>query len=260
MQCTFHKYHGTGNDFIIIDNRHNEIPELSTQQVKAMCNRHTGIGADGLMLLQLKEGYHFEMVYYNADGNVSTMCGNGGRCLVQFAATMGIVTNEYTFIAIDGVHHAYITKQGWVHLKMCDVQEVHIENGDYILNTGSPHYVTLVSDIKTTLVTELGKAIRYSYRYNVEGINVNFVARVSDDTLYVRTYERGVEAETLSCGTGVTAAAIALGNAKQGNNTVHIHTLGGKLTVMYSLTASNTYEHIWLCGPAVLVYTGIIVL
>ena len=251
---TFYKYQGTGNDFVIIDNRQNTI-HLTKDQVALICDRRFGIGADGLMLLNKLEGYHFAMKYYNADGNESTMCGNGGRCLSRFAKDCGIEATEYTFLAIDGEHQAVFSANGWVELKMNDILTVNSFNNDFVLNTGSPHYIKKVEDVQSVNVFNDGKSIRNSPSFIKEGINVNFV-EVKDNGLFVRTYERGVENETLSCGTGVTASAIALGNTKEGFNDVAIETLGGNLKVKFNAHTNGTFTDVWLCGPAEFVFKG----
>lgn len=258
MNLHFHKYQGTGNDFIIIDNRNSQIPDLSVQQVQQMCDRRFGIGADGLMLLCEKSGYDFEMVYYNSDGHPGSMCGNGGRCMVKFAQSMGIVKTTYRFIAFDGEHEAEIDHDGLVSLKMKDIDQVNEYHGDFILDTGSPHYVKLVNDVKDLDVVRKGREIRNSTQFIREGINVNFVAPVDDDEIFVRTYERGVENETLSCGTGVTAAALISYHNENGFNDVTVHTPGGKLSVEYDRRDDKHYDNIWLTGPAEKVFEGTI--
>jgi diaminopimelate epimerase len=232
MLLHFYKYQGTGNDFVIIDNRDGSI-ELSSQQVALLCDRHFGIGADGLMLLNKHDNYDFEMVYYNADGAPGTMCGNGGRCLTKFAFDKGIQPNKYTFIASDGEHEAVIDANGWVHLKMIDVHEVSKQNEATVLNTGSPHYIKQVTDLSNYDVFTEGKNVRYNETYKQNGINVNFV-EWNEDTLFVRTYERGVENETFSCGTGVTAAAIAMSADTIGAHETKIRNLGGNLLIKFN--------------------------
>jgi diaminopimelate epimerase len=254
MKLSFYKYHGTGNDFVIIDNRKGEI-ELTKKQVKFLCDRRFGIGGDGLMLLNTKAGYDFEMMYYNSDGRESTMCGNGGRCLVKFANDMGIKRSDYKFIAIDGEHEADIDNDGWVNLKMKDVDKVEHKWGDSILNTGSPHYIKPVSEIRGLNVYDEVKEIRYSKAYEKEGINVNFVEQ-QEDHIFVRTYERGVEDETFSCGTGVTAAALVSAHNDKGFNRVEVETLGGKLAVEFDKIDDEHFTNIWLCGPAEFVFKG----
>jgi len=254
MLLHFYKYQGTGNDFVIIDNRDGSI-ELSSQQVALLCDRHFGIGADGLMLLNKHDSYDFEMIYYNADGAQGTMCGNGGRCLTKFAFDKGIQPNKYTFIASDGEHEAVIDANGWVHLKMIDVHEVSKQNEATVLNTGSPHYIKQVSDISNYDVFSEGKNIRYNDRYNQKGINVNFV-EWNGDELFVRTYERGVENETFSCGTGVTAAAMAMSYDTTGLQETKIRTLGGSLLIKFNKIDAQHFTDVWLCGPASFVFDG----
>jgi len=254
MKIEFYKYQGTGNDFVIIDNYHNDIKALSTQQIKTICNRHFGIGADGLMLLGKKDGYDFEMIYYNADGNESTMCGNGGRCLVKFAHHRGIHKSMYRFIAIDGEHEAEIDTDGTVSLKMQDVNKVEYHLHHAIINTGSPHFVKFTENVKDVDVVATGQDIRYSNAFAEEGINVNFVETVDENTIYVRTYERGVENETLSCGTGVTAAALLSAHNDNGFNTVDVKTPGGRLSVEFDKVDEQHFKDIWLCGPAEFVF------
>jgi diaminopimelate epimerase len=254
MKITFYKYQGTGNDFVIIDNRKGEI-ELTKAQVKFLCDRRFGVGADGLMLLNTIPGYDFEMKYYNSDGREGTMCGNGGRCLVKFANDMGLRKTEYRFKAIDGEHEADIDNDGWVSLKMQDVNKVEHNRGDAILNTGSPHYVKTVNEIKGLNVYKEGREIRYNKTYEKEGINVNFVEQ-EDDRVFVRTYERGVEDETFSCGTGVTAAAVVSAHNDKGFNRVEVETLGGRLAVEFDKIDDQHFNNIWLCGPAEFIFRG----
>jgi diaminopimelate epimerase len=251
----FYKYHGTGNDFILIDNRKKEI-QLQNEQVKWMCDRHFGIGADGLMLLEDEISYDFKMVYYNSDGNLSSMCGNGGRCITAFAKKLNIVNEKARFIAVDGPHDAIISN-GLISLKMQDVKSIENGNNFYFLNTGSPHYVCTVNQIESFPVFEEGRNIRYNQRFAEEGTNVNFIERY-DDYLYVRTYERGVENETLSCGTGVTAAALVASciNLSTDKNSCAIKTPGGSLNVKFDKVLENTFYNIWLEGPAEFVFKG----
>jgi diaminopimelate epimerase len=250
MKIHFYKYQGTGNDFVIVDNRTGSYTALKKEQINQICKRRFGVGADGLMMLNTQPGYDFEMKYYNADGAEGSMCGNGGRCLVKFAYHMGIHKNSYKFLASDGLHEAEIDDNGFVSLKMADVRKVDIENGDFILNTGSPHYVKMVTDISNMDVYKKGREIRYSEDFAKEGINVNFVEPKSNHEIIVRTYERGVEDETWSCGTGVTAAALISFHNEIGYNDVTVFTKGGKLVVEYDRTGDDTYENIFLCGPA----------
>jgi len=256
MTLTFFKYQGTGNDFVILDNRKKQVSQLTMEQIKNICDRRFGIGADGLMLLDEKEGYDFEMIYYNADGNESSMCGNGGRCLVMFAHHVGIHKSMYHFWATDGEHFAEIESDHTIRLKMKDVTNVEQHNSWMVLDTGSPHYVKMVPDAVVINVFEEGREIRYSEEYKQNGINVNFVETLGNDTIFVRTYERGVENETLSCGTGVTAAALMSAHNDNGFNRVEVKTPGGHLSVEFSKTDDDHFENIWLCGPAEMVFKG----
>ena len=256
MQLHFYKYQGTGNDFILADNRQNEYV-LTQQQIHKLCDRRFGIGADGLMLLQNKEGFDFEMKYYNADGKEGSMCGNGGRCMVKFAYHLGIHREVYRFLASDGVHEAEIDIDGIVSLKMKDVSVIKKFRGDYLLNTGSPHYIKLVTDVMHLDVYKKGYEIRHSKDFEEEGINVNFVEQsVEPDKIIVRTFERGVEDETYSCGTGVTAAALVCYHNENGFNDVEVQTLGGHLSVEFDRVDEDRFENIWLCGPAEKVFQG----
>ncbi len=257
MQIHFYKYQGTGNDFVILDNRNNDY-SFTKEHISFLCNRRFGIGADGLMLLNALPGYDFEMKYYNADGGESTMCGNGGRCLTKFAFDRGILKRDYRFMAIDGEHEASIEIDGTVALKMKNVKNIRYVHGDYILDTGSPHYVHLVNDVTLLNVVEKGRQIRYNNTFKAEGINVNFVEQTDEpDRIIVRTYERGVEDETFSCGTGVTAAALVCYHNENGYNRVEVDTKGGHLSVEYD-RLEDSYQNVWLIGPAVKVFEGAI--
>lgn len=256
MEQTFFKYQGTGNDFIIFDNRNATITSLTKEIVKKLCDRRFGIGADGLILLCNKEGYDFEMVYYNSDGNLSSMCGNGGRCIVRFANDLGIHKSSYSFLAVDGLHEASIDMDNIIRLKMQDVHDVE-EHGSYaILNTGSPHYIKFVRDVMRLDVVEEGREIRHSEAFEAEGINVNFVENTGSYSIYVRTYERGVEDETYSCGTGVTAAALVSAHNERGFNHVQVQTNGGQLGVEFYKSGDYSFTDIFLCGPATFVFKG----
>jgi diaminopimelate epimerase len=254
MNLNFYKYQGTGNDFIILDNRQNGIA-LTNKNVKHLCDRRFGIGADGLMLLNLKPGYDFEMIYYNSDGNESSMCGNGGRCLVKFAYDRGMHKSTYRFIAADGEHEATLGENGWVNLRMKDVRGIKKNYLDSIIDTGSPHYVKPTRDVRNYDVVRVGKEIRNSNGFKKEGINVNFVEG-EEDRIFVRTYERGVEDETLSCGTGVTAAALVFAHNEIGFNRVEVTTRGGNLAVEFDKTGEEEFKNIWLCGPGEFVFKG----
>lgn len=256
MKIKFYKYQGAGNDFILIDNREKISHEITVQHIKKMCDRHFGIGADGLMMLNNKEGFDFEMVYFNADGKEGSMCGNGGRCIVQFAAHMGIKKNEYTFLASDGTHTAEIDLDKEVRLKMNDVNGVDFSLDHYVLDTGSPHYVKFVSLAEKINVVAEGRKIRNSKEFAEKGINVNFVETLDDDHIFVRTYERGVEDETLSCGTGVTASALMAAHNDNGFNHVEVKTKGGNLSVEFDKVSDSEFKNIWLAGPATFVFSG----
>ncbi len=256
MTFDFYKYHGTGNDFILVDNRKWSL-KLNTKQIAHLCHRRFGIGADGLMLLQNKKGFDFEMVYYNSDGKESSFCGNGSRCIVAFAKTLGIIKkNETKFIATDGTHIAKI-KGSTIRLKMNNVKNIEVDEKYFLLNTGSPHYVTFTTGVKNAEIVSEARNIRFNERFKEEGVNVNF-AEKNGKGVYVRTYERGVEDETLSCGTGVTASALA--SSIKGFSTAEDHckilTPGGELTVWFHREKDNSFSDIWLEGPATYVFKG----
>lgn len=252
----FYKYQGTGNDFILIDNR-SKNTMLNMQQIEKLCDRKFGIGADGLMLLESEIGYDFRMVYYNSDGNESTMCGNGGRCITAFAQHLGLVRESAFFVAIDGEHRATISADGIIALQMNDVKSITHFDTYSLLNTGSPHYVLWQNDVQKVNVFELGKTIRYSEEFAPKGINVNFAERKKNG-LFVRTYERGVEDETLSCGTGVTACAIASTDRQTGYFEIEVQTPGGLLSLHFNKNAPNEANEIILSGPATFVFSGAI--
>ncbi|RDC64726.1 diaminopimelate epimerase [Adhaeribacter pallidiroseus] len=256
MNVTFYKYQGTGNDFIMIDNRELFFDADNYALIAKLCERRMGIGADGLILLQNREGYDFEMVYYNADGRPGSMCGNGGRCTVQFARQLNVIQEKAFFLAADGDHYATIDSQGQVSLKMNDVVQVETGTDYYFLNTGSPHYVQFVDALDQFNVFAEGKLIRYNDRFKAEGTNVNFAQLQPEPQLFVRTYERGVEDETFSCGTGVTATALAA-SYQGATSPVSIRTLGGNLQVAFEATATG-FTNIYLIGPAQYVFTGTI--
>ena len=258
MLLEFYKYQGTGNDFVMIDNRSNFFPKENTQLVAHLCDRRFGIGADGLILLDNDTDTDFRMVYYNSDGNLSSMCGNGGRCLVAFAKKLNIIQNETTFIATDGLHYATVAEDGIVSLQMIDVEEIKSTSEYSFLNTGSPHHVQLVADLEHYNVKENGAAIRYGALYGKPGSNVNFVKKIDATTFALRTYERGVEDETLACGTGATAVAIAMNSIGQTYlNTININVEGGKLAVSFDKN-NGKYSNVFLKGPAEFVFKGTI--
>lgn len=257
MNIQFHKYQGAGNDFILIDHRTADLKNIDNNLVKQYCDRRFGIGADGLMFLLNHDNFDFEMVYYNADGNLGSMCGNGGRCIVAFAKHLGIIDSEANFLAVDGPHYAKISESGnWVDLQMINVNHIDKDGNAYVLNTGSPHYVKEVVNLKEMDVFTAGKNIRNNETYKEKGINVNFVEDKGDH-LFVRTFERGVEDETYACGTGVTAVALSM--AKHLHQTGHIETtvevLGGKINIKFDYDGEK-FTNIFLCGPAEKVFEG----
>ncbi len=260
MHLNFFKYQGAGNDFILVDNRNQKFPLINQPEaIKKLCNRHFGIGADGLMVLQLKEGYDFEMLYYNADGNEGSMCGNGGRCIVAFAKHLEIIGDETNFLAVDGSHYAKISEKGnWVSLQMIDVLSVISDGQAFVLNTGSPHYVLQVNNLEKRDVYQEGQDIRYNETYKAQGINVNFVEDLGD-SYSVRTYERGVEDETFACGTGVTAVAMCMAKKKGLSGKIHssIKVKGGELSVNFKFDG-QTFTEVFLEGPATFVFWGAI--
>lgn len=255
MPLEFFKYQGTGNDFVLIDNRLEHFNKKNTKLVAAMCDRKFGIGADGLLLLENHPEADFNMVYYNSDGNLSSMCGNGGRCITHFAMYLGVIKEEATFEAVDGMHHATILNDK-ISLGMNEVEKVSVFEDYVFLNTGSPHHVQLVSNLDEFNVFSEGRRIRNEV-YGRAGANVNFVEQVSGNTFKVRTYERGVEDETLSCGTGVTAVAIAMfETGKTTLPSVFLETPGGTLEVQFQ-KEGGSYKNIKLIGPAVQVFKGV---
>lgn len=257
MPITFYKYQGTGNDFIMIDNRDKVFNRTNQNEIAFLCDRRFGIGADGLILLELHPTCDFKMVYYNSDGNESTMCGNGGRCITAFAHFLGIIEDSAEFEAIDGLHKAVIDGNQ-VSLQMGDVDHVQNNKSYVFLDTGSPHHVEVKSDLQHLDVKKLGHQIRYSEHYGKEGTNVNFVEPLDSDNFKVRTYERGVENETLSCGTGVTAVALAMNYiGETEKNLITLHTPGGELQIQFE-RGEESFKNIWLIGPAKQVFKGTI--
>jgi len=254
MTLSFYKYQGTGNDFVMVDNRKLTFPAEDEALIKHLCDRRTGIGADGLILLQNHPDYDFEMVYFNADGRLGSMCGNGARCTVRFARHLGVIEDVACFLAADGEHQANVERD-LIQLKMHEVQEVERIGSDFYLNTGSPHYVRFVDNVQHLDVYAEGRAVRYKDRFRAEGTNVNFVQRISENEIYVRTYERGVEDETLSCGTGVTACALVASLCGM-QSPVKVKTPGGALEVTLARTEAGGFKHIYLIGPAKQVFTG----
>lgn len=263
MKIPFEKYHGTGNDFIMIDGRNNDFPIYDFALIKAMCKSKFGIGADGLIVITESEKAAFEMHYFNADGKPGSMCGNGGRCAVAFAAKHNFFDkNKIDFLAFDGLHHAQVDaamahrKFVEVSLGMSNVNKYEWIGDDIFLDTGSPHYVTFEHVISNIDVVHAGRKIRHNPRFDATGVNVNFV-ETGHDTISVRTYERGVENETLSCGTGVTASAIATAimQKKEGDLHFSVKTLGGNLEVSFARN-KDLFSNIILKGPATHVFNG----
>jgi diaminopimelate epimerase len=258
MQLEFYKYQGAGNDFVMVDNRSGFFPKENTQLIEHLCDRRFGIGGDGLILLENDTDTDFKMVYYNSDGNQSSMCGNGGRCLVAFAKDLKVIENETTFIATDGLHHASFEDTGLVSLQMIDVPSIDIKKDHSFLNTGSPHHVQMVEALEHYNIKEEGAAIRYGELYGAAGSNINFVKKIDETTFRLRTYERGVEDETLACGTGATAVAIAMNATGQTEATViNVNVEGGKLVVSFDKTP-NGFTNVFLKGPAEFVFKGTI--
>jgi diaminopimelate epimerase len=254
MTLAFNKYQGAGNDFIIIDNRDEVFNPQNYSLIKNLCDRRFGIGADGLILINRIPEYDFRMVYFNSDGYEGTMCGNGGRCAADFAIRSGIAGKKLRFLATDGIHDA-ISEDGVIRLKMNDVNRISSVSGNYFINTGSPHYVLFTSGLENLDVYNEGKKLRWSKDFQPGGTNVNFV-ECEDNGIYVRTFERGVEDETLSCGTGVTASAIATvlsGHFVSGP--INVRTKGGNLRVEFE-NAEGHVKDIWLSGPATFVFEG----
>ncbi len=254
MKIDFYKYQGTGNDFVIVDNRLETFPKKNNELISQICDRRFGIGADGLLLLENHNKVDFTMHYFNADGNLGSMCGNGGRCIVRFAEFLNIIKDHAIFEAVDGIHKATIDEEN-ISLKMNDVTDIKVSENYVFLDTGSPHHVQQVNDLKNYNVEKEGAAIRYEI-YGDIGANVNFVEAIDKDTFSVRTYERGVEDETLSCGTGVTAVAIALYETNiTSSNNVTLNTKGGVLNVIFNKITEG-FSDVYLKGPATQIFKG----
>jgi diaminopimelate epimerase len=256
MKFNFYKYQAAGNDFIIVDDRLSSFPKDKASKINQLCNRHMGIGADGLILVQNSTEGDFKMIYFNSDGNQGSLCGNGGRCVFAFARSLNIVKNEGVFEACDGLHFASMKKDNLVSLDMNDVQNI-TKNGDSLfINTGSPHHLELVDDISKINVNDQGAAIRYGEPYLDLGTNVNYIEILNKDTLKIRTYERGVEKETLSCGTGAVAAGVGvhfMGLTK--STSINIHASGGILKTVFKPSLGR-YSEIKLIGPAEFIFSG----
>ncbi|MBT6013983.1 MAG: diaminopimelate epimerase [Flavobacteriales bacterium] len=253
MLIEFFKYQGTGNDFIIIDDRKELFDINDNNLIKSLCERRFGIGSDGLILFRNHNKHDFEMIYFNSDGRQSSMCGNGGRCIISFANLLRIIEDKCNFIAIDGLHEGIFSDEN-ISLKMMDVKDVDVRDNSVILDTGSPHLIKIVENIESVNVNSKGRKIRNKEEFISEGINVNFV-QIGEE-INMRTYERGVEEETLSCGTGIVATAIALYEiGETDKKQLNINTKGGTLSVSFDVE-NRTYTNIWLSGEASLVFAG----
>lgn len=254
----FEKYQGTGNDFVMLDNRKGEFDEINSETISKLCDRRFGIGADGLIWVKKHDSHDFEMRYFNADGSRS-FCGNGARCAVMFAKSLGLFENSVSFTAIDGVHEASI-EEGIVHLKMNDVSFIDRDGEAFVIHTGSPHYIEFVNDLEKVDILSLGKKIRFSEKYKKDGINVNLLSK-RNTGISLLTYERGVENETLSCGTGATAAAIALvfSENKRGAFEIPVEVKGGHLSIS-GIFDGRAFTNVFLSGPAEKVFDGSITL
>lgn len=257
MRLHFYKYQGTGNDFVMVDNRDLSFPKENRQFIETICHRRLGVGADGLILLENDEKYDFRMIYYNSDGRESSMCGNGGRCVVAFAKRLKIIEKQALFIATDGEHYAQIDANDHVRLQMKSVDSIEVNTDFIFLNTGSPHHVTMVDNVEEIDVKTEGAKIRYGNLYEKQGgTNVNFVTQLNEREFRVRTYERGVEDETYSCGTGATAVALSMYHiGKTQEKEIDLQTPGGTLKVLFE-RKKNGFDSIYLCGAATFVFEG----
>ena len=255
MTINFSKYQGTGNDFILIDDRAQTFPATNKALIAYLCHRRFGIGADGLILLQNDPGYDFKMVYFNADGAEGSLCGNGGRCTIRFAHDLGLFESRTRFLAVDGEHLADVQGDE-IHLKMGDVPGIAKRDNMTFLDTGSPHVVRFVESLDTFDVVADGRRIRHDSAFQPGGTNVNYAELVDSNALFVRTFERGVEDETFSCGTGVTAVALAAHAQQQLLSPVSIRTLGGNLRVSFNALPGGGFDTVYLIGPAQFVFTG----
>jgi diaminopimelate epimerase len=258
MLLEFCKYQSAGNDFILVHEKGFDFPDRDQELIRRLCDRRFGIGADGLILVRTDPQFDFRMIFYNSDGLESSMCGNGGRCIAAFAKRSGIVTGSYMkYIAIDGEHIAEILNDGWVRLRMKDVLDIKTGPDHFLINTGSPHYVTFLPSVGTIDVFTMGQKVRFSERFRSEGINVDFVEEMQEK-IFVRTYERGIENETLACGTGAVAAAICTSiknKTRMGPCRFLVSSLGGELQVCFRKT-KRQFEEVWLEGPVHFVYAG----
>ena len=256
MLIEFSKYQGTGNDFVLLNNLDGRYDFLNHTHIQVICKRRFGVGADGLIRINAKQGFAFEVDYFNSDGSKS-FCGNGARCAVAFAETLGISVEETCFDAFDAPHKAW-KKGDLVSIEMNNVSKIDKVNQDFVIQTGSPHYIHFEDQMNQKNIVEFGKSIRYSEPYSNDGINVNLVTCNSLNTIEVQTYERGVENETLSCGTGVTACAIAtaVSQNRYGQLQFNVRVKGGELNVEFHRTGEQKFEQIILSGPAEYVFNG----
>ena len=254
MIIEFYKYHGTGNDFVLIDNRSLFFDKNNIELISKICSRHTGVGADGLILLENHNQYDFKMIYFNSDGKQTSMCGNGGRCVISFAKKLNIIDDNVTFLAIDGLHEGIINDD-IIKIKMIKVSNIDEVHNGCLLDTGSPHFVKFCTSVNNINVFQSGRELRNNKEISEDGVNINFTEIIDNSSIKVRTYERGVENETLSCGTGVIASALsAHSKGLVDSNRIKISTLGGELFVSFDF--KNVYDNIWLEGPAIEVFKG----
>jgi diaminopimelate epimerase len=254
MIIEFYKYHGTGNDFVLIDNRSLFFDKNNIELISKICSRHTGVGADGLILLENDNHYDFKMIYFNSDGKKTSMCGNGGRCVISFAKKLNIIDDNVTFLAIDGLHEGIINDD-IIKIKMIKVSNIDEVHNGCLLDTGSPHFVKFCTSVNNINVFQSGRELRNNKEISEDGVNINFTEVIDNSSIKVRTYERGVENETLSCGTGVIASALsAHSKGLVDSNRIKISTLGGELFVSFDF--KNVYDNIWLEGPAIEVFKG----
>ncbi len=258
MEITFYKYHGAGNDFILVDNRGEVFPEDRDPLIASLCARHTGIGADGLILIEQDPEADFRMIYFNCDGKEASMCGNGGRCAVHLASALGIIQKTCRFKAFDGMHQGEIVSENLVRISMRPVLSFERKDNDLVIDSGSPHYLVWKKMAKSEDITGMAREIRYSPAYREDGINVDYMQKTGPGQLFIKTYERGVEAETLACGTGVVASALGLALREElyGYQKVAVDTLGGRLWVEFERTAESIFRNIRLTGPVISVFTG----
>ena len=256
MKISFSKYQGTGNDFVMLDNLNGQYDSLTIPQIQLICDRRFGVGSDGLIKINSHNSSDFEVEYFNSDGSKS-FCGNGARCSVAFAETLGVNVSDTSFLGIDGLHKAS-KNQDVISLEMGDVSEIRKIENDFVIYTGSPHYIRFIDAINDLDIVQFGKKVRYSEGFKNEGINVNLVEIVDANNLIVNTYERGVEDETLSCGTGVTACVLAFAYQTQllGEHKVSVKVKGGNLSVFFNQETLGKFTTIHLIGPGEFVFSG----